>query len=61
MYGVKVSLGSILMNVVFVQQYTKDRKEWRAVVSVLLIGFHMALFAWFLCSFGLHSRALVAY
>ena len=31
------------------------------MVHMYMIVFHETIFAWFLCSFGLPSRALVAY
>ena len=42
------------------QQLAKDRKEWRALVHMKMINFHVVIFAWLL-SFGPPSHNLVTY
>ena len=61
MYSVKVTMGSRLVTVQAVGQCAKDRKEWRALVHVWMIEFHVAIIAWFLCSFDPPSRVLVTF
>ena len=46
MDGVKVALGNRVMMLESVRQCAKDRKEWRALVHMLLNEFHAAIFAW---------------
>ena len=58
MDGVKVALGNRGMTVQASLQCAKDRKEWRALVYILLNEFFAAIFAWH-SSFGPPSRALV--
>ena len=61
MDGVNVALGNRGMAVEATQQCGKDRKEWISPVHKLMVEFHEAIFAWFLCFFGPPSLALVAY
>ena len=56
----KVALDNRFMMVVFARHCTKDRKEWRTLLHMLMSEFYSAIFAWFLCSFGLPFHALVA-
>ena len=58
MNSVKVVLGSTGMTGEAVRKY---RNKWRALVNILMIEFHAAIFAWFLCSSEPPSRALLAY
>ena len=44
MDGVKMALGSRGMTVEAVQQYAKDRKEWRAMVHMQMIEFNAPIF-----------------
>ena len=44
--GVKVALAYIGMTVEAARQSTKDWKEWRALVHMLLDEFHAAIFTW---------------
>ena len=46
MDGVKVALGNRGMTVEAARQCAKDRKEWRALVHMLLNEFHAAIFTW---------------
>ena len=52
MDGVKVALGSRGMTVDAARHSAKDRKEWRALVHVLMIEFYPTIFIWLLCSYG---------
>ena len=56
MDGVKVALGSRDV----CGRCAKDMKEWRSLVHVFMIEFHLSIFAWFTCSFGLPFRSPVA-
>ena len=46
MDGVKVALGNREMRVEAAPQCPKDRKEWKALVYILLNEFQAACFAW---------------
>ena len=46
MDGVKVALGNREMMVEAAHQCARDRKEWRALVHMLLNEFQTAIFAW---------------
>ena len=46
MDGVKVALGGRGMTVKASRRCAKDRKEWRALVQLLMILFNAAIFAW---------------
>ena len=46
MDGVKVGLGNRGMTVEAERQCTKNRKEWRALVQMLLNEFRAAIFTW---------------
>ena len=59
--GVKVTLGTRGMTVEAARQCVQARKEWRSLVHMQMIEYYTAIFDWFLCSFRLPSRALVAY
>ena len=61
MDGVKPALGCRGMKVKAEEECAEDMKEWRAQVHIEMIGIKAAIFAWFMCSFGSISRALVAY
>ena len=61
MDGVKVVLGNRKTTLEGAQQWGIDRKNWKALVIMQMIEFQAAIFAWFLCSLGPSSRALVAY
>ena len=56
---VTVSLSNRGMTVEAARQCTKDRKEWRAPIHMLLNEFHAAHFCSTVCSFGPPSHALV--
>ena len=58
MDDVKVDLDHKGMTVKVVQQCTKDRKEWRALVHIKMIYYDAAIVVY---TFGRDSGSLVAY
>ena len=57
MDGVIVALNNRGSMVEAARQYAKDRREWRALVHMQFIEFHLAIFAW-PCVFSDHSPVL---
>ena len=45
MHGMMMNFGSRGMRVEAVRQYSKNRKEWRTLVHMLMIEFHVPIFA----------------
>ena len=58
MDGVKVALSN---RGIMVEDARQCRKEWRALVHIILNEFHAAIFCFALCSFGPPSRARVVF
>ena len=52
MDDVKVAFGGREMTVEAARHCPKDRKEWKALVHVLMIEFNAAIFCMAICSFG---------
>ena len=57
MDSMKGALGSRAMTVKSARQCAKERKEWGALVHMLMIECDAVIFVWFLCFFD-HPPAL---